>query len=51
MRPVRVALFVGATLLTGPASWVFAQTATDAYYPFLIARHLEAGNLALPGHG
>ena len=42
MRPVRVALFVGATLLTGPASWVFAQTATDAYYPFLIARHLEA---------
>ena len=42
MRLARVALVVGAMLLTGPSSWVFAQTASDAYYPFLIARHLEA---------
>ncbi len=43
MRTLRVALLLlGAALTLASASPVFGQSATDAYFDFLIARHLEA---------
>jgi len=43
MRTLRVALLgFGATLLLTVPSLVFAQSNADAYYDFLMARHLEA---------
>jgi len=43
MRNLRVApLLLGAALTLASTSPIFGQTATDAYFDFLLARHLEA---------
>src|SRR5471032_939587 len=43
MRTTRVAPFVlGAALMLASSSPALSQTTPDAYYDFLIARHLEA---------